>query len=341
MKAKIINGQAPGGIRKKLAEIIPLSTPLVVQIFPIYGCNFKCNYCIFSIDSSRRGMISDQNCLDLNLFKKSVDDMRFFPEKIKVLRFVGIGEPLLHKKIVDMISYAEKAQVADTIELVTNGSLLTTEIADRLIAANLTRLVVSLQGTSSKQYLKTSSAKIDFDQFTAYLSYFYKNKKNTHVYFKIIDSALEGAEDQERYYKIFGDICDSIAIEHAVPIHHGVEYQNIFKDKMKNTTQFGLPLAEVKVCPQPFFTMQINPDGKVVPCYSFEYPLIIGNCRTQSVVDIWKGQVLKAFQRQMLINEKNRLSFPVCKDCEIIKYRFFPEDDLGSDIELVKKHFIR
>lgn len=44
MKAKDISGQAPGGKRTLLAEVLPLDTPFVVQVFPVFACNFKCNF---------------------------------------------------------------------------------------------------------------------------------------------------------------------------------------------------------------------------------------------------------------------------------------------------------
>ena len=44
--------------------------------------------------------------MDFSLFKKAIDDLTAFPAKIKVLRFVGIGEPLLHKHISGMVQYA-------------------------------------------------------------------------------------------------------------------------------------------------------------------------------------------------------------------------------------------
>jgi len=93
MKAKDISSQAPGGKRTKLADVIPLDTPFVVQIFPVYACNFKCCYCIFSIDKSKRGFISDKIVMDFDLYKKCIDEIALFPNKVKVLRFVGIGEP--------------------------------------------------------------------------------------------------------------------------------------------------------------------------------------------------------------------------------------------------------
>ena len=49
VKAKDISGQAPGGKRTALADVLPLHTPFVIQIFPVYACNFACKYCIFSV----------------------------------------------------------------------------------------------------------------------------------------------------------------------------------------------------------------------------------------------------------------------------------------------------
>jgi radical SAM protein with 4Fe4S-binding SPASM domain len=337
MKAKDISGQSPGGKRTRLAEVLPLDTPFVVQIFPIYACVFKCCYCIFSIDPAKRGFISDKVVMDLDLYKKCIDDMVEFSNKIKVLRFVGIGEPLLHKNIVEMIAYAASKQVANTIEILTNAALLTSKMSDALISSGLNRLVVSLQGTTEEKYKKTCGVDINFEEFVDNLKYFFDHKNNTNVYFKIVDTALDGEDDEKKFYEIFGDICDTIAIEHTVPIHAGVDYSNILKDSKKPVTQFGLPVVELKVCPQPFFTMQINPDGKVVPCFSFEYPGIMGDCNNQSVGEIWNGGEFQTFRRKMLDGIKSTCE--TCVNCNIMKYRLFPEDVLNNDAERLKKYY--
>jgi len=335
LKAKNISGQAPGGQRVVLAKALPLDTPFVVQIFPVYACNFKCRYCIFSLEKNKRGFISDRINLDLDLYKKCIDDMASFPNKIKVLRFVGIGEPLLHKNIVQMVEYAAVKNVAQRIEILTNASLLNPQLSDALISAGLSRLVVSLQGVTKEKYKKVSGVNIDFEKLIENLEYFFKHKGSVQVYIKIIDYALDSKDEERKFYEIFGDLCDTLAVEHAVPIHGGVDYQNILKNKKLSVTQFGLLAAEVRVCPQPFFTLQINPDGKVVPCYSFEYPAIMGDCRKTSVTQIWNGQEFKKFRRRMLDGAK--YASGVCDNCDIIKYRLFPEDDLKNDVERLKK----
>ncbi len=275
--------------------------------------------------------------MDFDLYKKCIDDIAKFPDKVKVLRFVGIGEPLLHKNIAEMIKYAVSKNVANIVEILTNASLLTPKMSDSLIKAGLSRLVVSLQGTSADKYKNVCGVDINFEKFIDNLRYFFNNKDKAHVYFKIVDSALDGPDDEKKFYEIFGDICDSIAIEHTVPIHSGVDYKKIIKGKKAPLTQFGLPVLEMKVCSQPFFTMQINPDGKAVPCYSFEYPEIVGDCNNQSVVEVWNSKKFQEFRRKMLDGVKK--VGKICQDCNISKYRVFPEDILDNDVKRLKKFY--
>lgn len=334
MTAIDLSGQAPGGKRRKLAALLPLHTPMIVEIFPIYSCNFKCIYCVLSIKKKDRGFISDSRSFDFELYKKCIDDIAHFPQKLRLLRFSGIGEPLLHKHIARMIEYAAKKEVAEKIELLTNASLLTPALSDALVSAGLDRLVVSLQGINKEKYHEISGVKLDIEMFIENLRYYYQNRRGVHVYVKIVDDTLSGKEDETRFYSMFGSICDSLAIEHVVPIQEPVDYTHILGAKGKKVTQFGLPVGEARICPQPFFKLHILPDGKVVPCHSYKYPAILGDCNNESVHEIWNALKYKSFQRAMLDGAKNACE--VCGECSIYKYRQFPEDILDNDAERLK-----
>lgn len=334
MKAKDISGQAPGGKRTILAEVLPLSTPLVVQMFPIYACNFTCRYCVFSVDKAKRGFISDKIVMEMDLYKKCIDEMSLFQDRIKVLRFVGMGEPLLHKNIADMVEYGVAKGVAGRVEILTNASLLNPGLSDALINAGLSRLVVSLQGTTSVKYREVCGANINIWDIVDNLKYFYENKGKAHLHIKIIDYALDGKDDEKRFHDLFGNICDTIGIERAGPIFPFVDYKDVLKGRDMSLTQFGLPVTEFHVCPQPFFTLQINPDGKVVPCYSIAYPIILGDCNTQTVCDIWENKEFQQFRLKMLDGAANVCE--TCSDCNIIRHRLFPEDNLNNDSERLK-----
>lgn len=336
MKAKLITQQAPGGKRQRLEDTLPLSTPFVVQIFPIYACNFRCSYCHMSIPQTQRCFVTDKTIMEYNSFKNYVDGMRDFPEKIKTFRFVGMGEPLLHNDIADMIQYAKNAQIAERIEIITNGSLLTQEMSDNLINAGLDRMVISLQGITAQSYKKISKYDIDFESFRSNIQYFYKNKQHTQMYLKIVDVALDGINAKQLYFELFGDITDTIGIETAVPIFPGVEINSTLKEN-GYLTQFGVPVGKSNICPQPFYTAQINPDGKVVGCHSIPYPAILGDCNTNTLVQIWNSEDFNKFRIQML-NGMDKAG-KVCAECNIMNYRLFAEDDIANSADRLKKYY--
>ena len=70
MGARRIDGQAVNGERRRLAEVIPLDTPYAIAMFSIYACNFKCSYCIHSIDVKQRPHVVDKVVMDIGLYKK-------------------------------------------------------------------------------------------------------------------------------------------------------------------------------------------------------------------------------------------------------------------------------
>ncbi|MEI6826591.1 MAG: radical SAM/SPASM domain-containing protein [Desulfuromonadales bacterium] len=334
MTATIISGNAPGGARTRLADVLPLRTPYVVQMFPIYACNFTCEYCFHSVPRHERGFVSDWPIMKVDLYKKCIDELTQFEDQLKVLRFVGMGEPLLHKNIAEMIAYAVDKKVALRVEMLTNGSLLTNRMSDDLIAAGLSRLVISLQGISAEKYRRISNVELDFAELVANVSYFYQQKTDTHVYVKIVDYALDEHDTAQKFYDTFNDICDSMAIENAVPIMPGVDYDKVLKTPEGSATQFGIPVSKIDVCPQAFFTMQVNPDGKVVPCYQISYPAIMGDVNHQTMQEIWNGEAYTTFRRAMLNGREGVCD--VCAQCNFIKYRLFREDDLQDAAERLK-----
>lgn len=327
MKAIRIDGQTPGGQRTPLVDVLPLETPYIVQIFPVYACNFKCNYCIHSVPEKDRGYITNQRMMDFEIYKKVIDDLKEFPQKIKMLRFAGTGEPLLHKDIAKMVAYAYEKQVAESIDIVTNSVLLTPGLSDELIKAGLSKLRVSIQGISSLKYKEITQRDVELQQMISNLKYFYDTKKDTSVYIKIIDCALEDSEEQI-FFNMFGDVCDTIAIEHLLPAIHQIDYNKKFDEKLSKYTQNGNEILNAEICPQPFYLMQVNPEGNIVPCCAMETTTVIGNIVEQSAYDIWNGEKFNRFRRNHL--SKQKAIYEVCKVCESYKYAMFNEDLLDN-----------
>ena len=311
--------------------------PYLIQIFPVYGCNFRCEYCIHSLDPAERGFLSDKKSMDLELFQKVIEDIKASGQKIKMLRFAAIGEPLLHKEIASMVRYAKEAEVAESIDIVTNASLLTEELSKELIESGLTRLRISLEGLSGNDYKKHAGVEIDFSKLVENIRYFYQHCKETKIYIKIIDYMVSNPADQERFYRIFAPICHSIAVEHLTPTIEEINYQQFSGGSKNDRPQNGEVLLESQICPQPFYMIQINPDGKVVPCCSMKYPVILGDVGKEHVQEVWLGEAYQKFRKNMLHGVSYASN--VCRDCKLYRYDMHKEDRLDEKAkELLKKY---
>lgn len=337
MKEKETGNSTPGGKREPLANVLPLEMPYLIQVFPVYACNFKCEFCIHSLERSRHGYISDEVMMPWGTYKKIIDDITESGGRIKMLRFAAIGEPLMHPQIADMVAYAAHAGIADSIDIVTNGALLTRELADNLIKAGLTRLRISLEGLSAEEYKKHALAKLDFQEMVGNIDYFYRlcQGTQTEVYIKIIDYMVQEREQQEKFLRIFSPIAHNVAIEHLTPTIEGIDYKKVSGGMKMDKPQNGTTLLESQICPQPFYMMQVNPDGNIVPCCSMKYPCILGNVKEMGIQDIWQGSLYRRFQGNML--EGVEKAAETCSKCVLYRYDMQEEDRLDQKAEELKK----
>ena len=186
------------------------------------------------------------------------------------------------------------------------------EKIDGLVKAGLDRIRISLQGLDAGMYKDMSDVDIDFAQFRENLRYFYEHRGDTKIYIKIMDVSLKERGEAE-FLELFSDLADDIAIEKLCPLVDDIDYEDDFAQDQFIYTMNGNLVKNAEVCPQPFYTMQINPAGECIPCCTIERPLAVGNCAEQSLKEIWNGSALQAFRRKQLEKKKNE--FPVCRQC--------------------------
>lgn len=325
MKAKVVSGA--GHKRKVLGECLPLSMPFSLHIFPAHRCNLKCGYCLHSLPTDKinaKGFRKD--IMGFELFKKCLDDAAHFPQPFKVLIFAGWGEPLIHSQISEMVKLAKQKNIAERIEIVTNGTLLTPALSKRLIDSGLDRIRISIQGTNSEMYRKMAGVDIDFEKLVDNIGFFYKSKKNTKVYIKTVSTAVPATDDQEKFTQIFGPISDEIAIEHIIPVIADIDHSK-FGSKF-NKRHCGGDAARVSVCPFPFYMSVIHPDGSYAPCCSPDQPLPLGNVGQVPITDLWKSSIINKFRVAHL--EGQRGNAIICRTCPRPQYDIQKGDNLDA-----------
>jgi len=293
--------------RYYLKNVLPLETPLTIQVEPSRACNFKCIYCSHSHEDEK----DNQVMLGLNIFEKFINDAKSFSQRLKTITFAGLGEPLLNKHLFEMISLSK--EVADSVSLTTNGYLINNDVARKLISSGLDILRVSLQGINAQDYFSTSGVKIDFEKFVNGLDYFYKNKQQCEVVLKMPDIALKSRGRKKLFYDLFEDKADVLTIQNIVPFGNNIDYTKIKTDF--STTIYQSSLSKPKICPSPFYLLLIKADGAVRPCCNWTKILEVGNINNDNIVAIWEGKKLNEF-RKLILKDK----YPKCRNCPVLKY---------------------
>ncbi|HHT9158330.1 MAG TPA: radical SAM/SPASM domain-containing protein [Candidatus Brocadiaceae bacterium] len=332
MKAKIIPGYDSN--RQTLSEIIPIDTPFTLFISPSQTCNFKCVYCSQSMNANQKKQYGfSQKLQDFSLFVRLAHQAAEFPKKFKRVLLTGLGEPLTNPRIAEMVKMLAYLNVAEKYEVFTNASLLTPELSKKLIEAGLTGLRISVQGLTAKKYKEICGVNIDFDTFVERIRFFYQNKGNCTVYIKIIDECLEGEQEREKFFKIFGDICDDIFVENLVKAQ---PMMGDYDGKVSNTKTFYGETAEKReVCPYMFYTLQTDSVGNAFPCPPLGLPhsFSLGNIEEKSLMEIWNGEKLKKLRISHL--RKNNSKAAVCKQCTCYKAFTPKEDDLDASADVI------
>lgn len=322
--------------RQILANVVPVDTPFLVDFHISNVCNFKCNYCmnsspkeVYDCSGLRREFMT------METFQLAVDQLKEFPRKIKQTSLDGIGEPLLNRNLPEMIKYLKAANVSQNIMVITNASVLTKELSEKLLRGGLDVLRISLQGLSAEQYWKTSQARIDWDSFYENIKYFSEIRGNCKLKVKIADTALNGKEDEQKFYELFGDICDAVGVEHIYDAfaNIGKNYDIEFVETEKN--RFGHDIISIKTCWFPFIRMDMRSDGTFANCcnslFGFEK-----NIREASIYEQWNGADMNKMRMDFL---RHRIeSYGPCQKCNIPIEVYHPEDILdGHEEEILKR----
>lgn len=310
--------------RTKLETVIPLKTPYVIQIEPTNLCNLRCRFCPIGDHLLIKQNQVNQGFMKLDLFKKIIKDLSDFPQKIKTLHLYGNGEPLLNNNLSDMIKIGKKSGLISSIDITTNGILFSQKIIQSLIGSGIDKIIVSVNGISTDQYLKLTQTKINFDDFINSIKYLYDNRKNCKIFIKSI-ADFYNEKEKRLFFNLFSPISDYIYLENLTEPWPEFSVGEKLHIKCIRSA-FSDEVEDKLVCCPIFYTMVINYDGSIsLCCIDWKNDLLIGDVKNKALREIWESELL--FNHQLQHLKGNRYQNDICRQCNQISHCVYDNID--------------
>src|SRR5215212_7185996 len=131
--------------------------PEIVQIESTNICNAKCVFC------PRDDMHRRQGIMSVDLFRKVVDEC--VELGITHVRMHNYGEAFIDKRLVEKVRYAKDKGVAE-VGMISNGSLITEDVAVGMIDAGLDAINISVDA-AGKEVFESTRVGLKYDKVIA------------------------------------------------------------------------------------------------------------------------------------------------------------------------------
>jgi molybdenum cofactor biosynthesis enzyme MoaA len=131
--------------------------PEIVQIESTNICNAKCVFC------PRDEMHRRQGIMTFDLFRKIVDECA--EVGITHVRVHNYGEPFVDRQLVEKVRYAKEKGIQE-VGMISNGSLITEEVARGMIEAGLDAINISVDA-SGKEVFESTRIGLKYDKVIA------------------------------------------------------------------------------------------------------------------------------------------------------------------------------
>jgi sulfatase maturation enzyme AslB (radical SAM superfamily) len=274
-----------------------LDFPSKIQIQTINLCNYACPMCPYPDQSEGRV----RSMLDVDLFYKIVAQVRAAKRRVKLCLMLQ-NDPLLDRRFLEFLDYAHAAEDAiSSISTVTNGSVLTDELLDRLVAYERFYLTISVNATDRERYRKIHGRDL-WDRVHGLLTKWEGSREKVRLSFVLDSTALDEGRHFQSYWQEEG------YQTRLVPLNSRV---NLLQDE----TALHFIDEDYGHCHYPVDTLNILADGAVILCCNdWEHKQLFGNLNESSVSEVWNAHKMKSFRLAAL--EGRLRKFPMCKGCD-------------------------
>jgi len=267
--------------------------PDIVQIESTNLCNAKCVFC------PRDEMHRRQGVMDMDLYRKIVDECAELG--ITHIRVHNYGEPFLDKLLVEKVRYA-KAQGIAEVGMISNGSLITEELARGMIEAGLDAINISVDA-SGKDVFESTRLNLKYDDVIDNIRTLHRlrgemGKQRPRLILSFVRQ--DNSVEEQRFIDEWKTIADKI---HITDLHNWAGTLNDHSD-------VRYP------CYRLWQTFTVLWDGRVALCCAdFDGRNVLGDMRTSTLAHIWNSPMYLSVRRQHLESGGPG----ICRSCDLPK----------------------
>lgn len=281
-------------------------------------CNLKCSFC-----GNRMLGKDERGFMDFDLFRKLADEASGL---VRQFNLFHRGESLLHPQIGEMIRYAVGKGLRTRIH--TNGTRMSNELANELIASGLDVLSFSFDGYDKPMH-EANRPGASFDAVLANILDLLATKKKLGARKPFVALELMEIADYPRD-ELIRKRGDFLRRFEGLPLDKFVIRRPHNWAGLVNMSS-APQTAGRTACPLLWHALVVFWDGKVLPCpQDFFGALQLGDANNERLMDIWNGEKLRALRGEMAGPES--LERRPCVDCDRILRATFagiPTDYLG------------
>ena len=304
--------------------------PVEVLIKTTLNCNHYCPKCLHGMGIFPVGTRYN---MSFETLKKVLDEGR--DKGLQSVVFTG-GEPTMHPRIMDFVSYAGRLDFPD-ISMVTNGSKLTHKLVECLIANGLTRINVSVDAVTPETFRKVRGVD-HLERVTRGIENLLKKRDEMRSQLPLLSISFvlseENAHELDAFLDVWGDRADG-----GIKVY---PYKNVFSivdNEFSNTygpgkTRLGelkfsdLPTALPKnvpmvseysvECTSPWYRCHVGINGELQACTTqgfCDHPqMVMGNIHESTFEEVWKSARWNSLRE--IVMTKRFDEHPVCSVCQ-------------------------
>lgn len=318
-------------------------------------CNLKCIMCGFSDPRVRSITKYD---MPFSLFEKIAREI--FPFA-KYLALSCLTEPLMTKDFIQRLDLLKTFPVP-FIEIVTNGTLLTREIAEKMIDVSVSRLAISIDSAVPEKYESIRvGAKFEKLVHNIQMLNAVKEERNSELPKLRINHVISRLNMNE--FRLFLDFVESLHAQ-AIDVRTVIPFKNaqyrdsedstfykdiaVIREELQNWSQrTGIEdvgylryqaerididngSGERMTCRRPWDSVAIHANGDMAPCISWTRQPT-GNIAEESFSALWNGQAYGLIRKEF----DDKKPGVDCLHCTIKTEAGIKEDDCF--FEMLKK----